>query len=314
MVLRTAITALGWDPSTVSNYTAGLVNVRTNSNKLKKAIGNKFFEKGDKLGKKLGNVSANGAVFKIIGKSPSTQTHRVLKIVKSNSNPNREFRFQKRAGNFNLAPKVHKVKKNIPISVDLASKFFSEPLTQNNINRGEVKIGAIIMNNLQQKSDETVWSFNDYMTSLTNNNKKIELLSDLWSMVMKLEKLGITHGDLHPWNVYVVQGTNKPRVVIIDFGRSTNIPMRTRTMSRGDIFTRRNVIPNQNYGSIFFTPSVGNGNVPVILDKSKINMLANMYKVNKEKAKEKAMEKTKNFLKKLENPRTPRNPGRYRPY
>jgi predicted Ser/Thr protein kinase len=318
---RAALGAFGLTPNTVRKYSLGLVNVRTPIKRLEGAIrrsNNTFLNADEELVKKLGNTSANGAVFKIRGPDGK---FRVLKIVKSNSSPNREFKFQKLAGEYGLAPRVYKVKKNIPINLGLATQFFSAPPTKQNLNKGKVSIGAIIMNNLQKKPWETVWSFNDYMDRLSNGKtpaqrtsnreERTELLSDLWSMVLKLEKLGIVHGDLHPWNVYVVRETShaKPRVVIIDFGRSTNISTQTRSMTLNSLLTRHKVFENKEYGNQFFTPRVGKGNLPVILNKSKLKMFTNYYKVNEKNAERRAIAKTRNFLNEQAKLRRPLTPG-----
>jgi hypothetical protein len=320
---RAAAGAVGVTPNTLSRWSLGLVNVRPPINRLENTIRNSnrtFLERGEKLIKKLGNTSANGAVFQL---GRTNGKLRVLKIVRSNSNPNREFKFQKRAGNYGLAPRVLNVRTNIPINIGLARQFFSAPPTNNNVSRGKVSIGAIIMNNLRENPNDTVWSFNDFMDMLLHGDRasasrrkeqRTELLSDLWSIVLKLEKLGIVHGDLHPWNVYVVRETihSKPRVVIIDFGRSTEVSMQTRSMTLNGLLTRHKVFPNISYGNKFFTPSVANGDLPVILNKSKLKMFTNYYKVNEKNASNRAIVKTQNFLNNQATLRRPRTPGKQR--
>jgi hypothetical protein len=160
------------------------------------------------------------------------------------------------------------------------------------------------MNNLQQNRTEKVSSFNDYMESRLKppRGKEFNMLNErqymfnkLCLVVLKLKSLKILHGDLHPWNVYVIEKPGqKPKLTIIDFGRSINLPVRTRAMTAAGRVTGHNIRPNKYYGNKFYTTRVAHGEIAVIINDSKLRMLASAYKVKYDEAMTYAMAKVGN--------------------
>jgi hypothetical protein len=160
------------------------------------------------------------------------------------------------------------------------------------------------MNNLQQNRTDKVSSFNDYMESrlkpprgkeLNMRDERQYMFNKLCLMVLKLKSLKILHGDLHPWNVYVIEKPGqKPKLTIIDFGRSINLPVRTRAMTAAGRVTGHNVRKNKYYGNKFYTTRFANGEIPVIIDESKLRMFASAYKVKYDEAMAYAIAKVGN--------------------
>jgi len=195
---------------------------------LQKAIANKngrlFINAEPQM--KIGAQSVNGAIFKMKKENPyNGKPFKVMKIVKSPGGA-KEFEFQRNASKLGLAPKVYNLVKGANIPKQIANAFF---LQQSGRGVNKVKINAFTMNNLQQSNANKVSNFHNYMKKASPVNKKVAL-DELTKMVNKLGNEGISHGDLHAGNVYVVTSDGKPpRFLIIDFGRSWRVhTMNTR--------------------------------------------------------------------------------------
>jgi len=241
---------------------------------LERALENskKSFLRGKKIEEKIGSKSVNGAVFRLYGGSPGTR--KVLKIVKSPGGV-QEYSFQKNAARYKLAPNVHNSMKNVNIPVDLANKFFSQQASPKSKKAGYVKINAIIMNNLQQNKNNRVSSFNNYMMKSKSLNNKQVLFDRLTNMVYQLNNHRILHGDLHPFNIYVITNPgHPPKLYIIDFGRSLRSAMTTRSTAGSNTTHRFKATPSY-YGNMFYSK----GGTPHVLNKSKLEMMAKNYGV-----------------------------------
>ena len=226
---------------------------------------------------KIGSESVNGAIFKMKKLNPNSPGPRkVMKIVKSPGGVT-EFQFQKKASELGLSPKVYNLVKGANIPSSIANAFF-----MNKAGPGEiVKINAFTMNNLQQTNDNKVSNFHNYMISkkVSENNKNFAM-NALTKMVKKLGNYGISHGDLHAGNVYVVISPGKPpRFLIIDFGRSWMVhSMNTRrtvgTAGRVMRSATGGTVKTKKYGTLLF----GRGEIPHITNESKLREFRTAYR------------------------------------
>jgi hypothetical protein len=223
---------------------------------------------------KIGSASVNGAIFKMKGASGP---RKVMKIVKSPGGAY-EFEFQRNASRLGLAPPVYRLVKGVNLPSEVANAFFMNQAGPGKI----VKINAFTMNNLQQSNDNKVSNFHNYMKSrnVSANNKNLAM-NTLSRMVNKLGNHGISHGDLHPGNVYVVISPGKPpRFLIIDFGRSWRVhSMNTRrtvgTARRVERSATGGVVNDPNYGKLYLKRK---SNVPHIPNQNKLNEFGKVYR------------------------------------
>ena len=224
---------------------------------------------------KIGSASVNGAIFKMKG---AASPRKVMKIVKSPGGAY-EFGFQRNAARLGLAPPVYRLVRGVNIPSEVANAFFMNQAGPGKI----VKINAFTMNNLQQSNDNKVSNFHNYMKSrnVTANNKKLAM-NALTKMVKKLGSHGISHGDLHAGNVYVVISPGKPpKFLIIDFGRSWRVhSMNTRrtvgTAGRVERSATGGVVNDPNYGKIYLKRK---SNTPHIKNEYKLNQFRTEYGV-----------------------------------
>jgi hypothetical protein len=272
--LRKQLERLGVTPASIKSMSG--LNLRNRSViNLERALvnHNKNFLRGKEIEKKIGSKSVNGAVFKLTGGSPGTR--KVLKIVKSPGGV-QEYSFQKNVAQYKLAPNVHNSMSKVKIPIELANKFFSEPASAKSKKAGHVKINAIIMNNLQQNKRNQVSSFNNYMKNPKHSQEnKQTMFNRLKNMVGQLNNHRILHGDLHPFNIYVITNPgHPPKLYIIDFGRSLRSAMTTRSTAGSNTTHRFQATPS-HYGKMFYSK----GGTPHVLNTSKLEMMATNYGV-----------------------------------
>ena len=228
---------------------------------------------------KIGSESVNGAIFKMKKLNPNIPGPRkVMKIVKSPGGVT-EFEFQKSASRLGLSPKVYNLVKGANIPSSIANAFFMNKAGPGKI----VKINAFTMNNLQQTNDNKVSSFHNYMKSknVPKSNKQLAF-EMVQQMVRKLGNYGISHGDLHARNVYVVISKgNPPKLLIIDFGRSWRVhSMNTRrtvgTASRVKRIATGGTVNNNIYGKLYYRKR---NDVPHIPNYNKLTEFRTAYRV-----------------------------------
>lgn len=246
---------------------------------LQKAITNKngkLFKNAEPQ-MKIGAVSVNGAIFKMKKINPyNMKPFKVMKIVKSPGGV-KEFEFQRNASAKGLAPKVYNLVKGANIPARVANAFFLQQAGRG-VNR--VKINAFTMNNLQQSNDNKVSNFHTYMKKASPANRRVAL-GELKNMINKLGNEGISHGDLHAGNVYVVISPGElPRFLIIDFGRSWKVHRMNTRRTVGTANRARRTAAGSYQDPDFGSLLVRQGNAtPHILNKRKFEEFMNAYRV-----------------------------------
>ena len=228
--------------------------------------------------KKIGSVSANGAIFQMKKLNLKNNSPRkVLKIVKSPGGA-QEYILQRIAARYGLSPRVYKLVKRVPINSNVANAFFSNKSSGND---RPVNINAFLMNNLAQNNRNKVMNFHNFMENpnISNVNKRKQFIQ-LKRMVQQLGRQRISHGNLHPGNVYVVMRSNgSTKLYIIDFGRSLALPMNTRrTAGEARVLRMHTVgqMTNNRYGLRVYPKKMRyTGH---IVDSSKLDLFGKYYK------------------------------------
>jgi hypothetical protein len=229
---------------------------------------------------KIGSVSANGAIFKMEKKPRynrgSPTPYKVMKIVKSPGG-SQEYAFQKKAARRGISPQVYNLVTGVKIPSTLANKFFRNSHTPGR----PVNINAFLMNNLQQSNANKVTNFHNYMKKAKPTNRQAAF-NKLKTMVNTMGNHGISHGDLHAGNIYVILSPGKPpKLLIIDFGRSWTVhTMNTRRTAGTANRTKRTatggMVKNNVYGNLYFQ---GKNVIPHILNRDKLKQFRNAYGV-----------------------------------
>ena len=257
-------------------------NIRRSEIKnLENAIKNKnnIFFGIERPEKKIGSVSANGAIFQMKKLKPNLNNspRKVLKIVKSPGGA-QEYKLQSIAARSGLSPRVYRLVKRVPINSNVANAFFSNKSSGND---RPVNINAFLMNNLAQNNRNKVMNFHNFMENpnISNVNKRKQFIQ-LKRMVQQLGRERISHGNLHPGNVYVVMRSDgSTKLYIIDFGRSLALPMNTRrTAGEGRVRRMHTVGPmtNNQYGVRVYPKKMRyTGHV---VDSSKLDLFRKYYK------------------------------------
>ena len=240
--------------------------INANLKSLSTNLNSKNFFKGVPIAK-IGTNSVNGAIFAM---QMNNGSRKVLKIIHHPLGKS-EYTFQKKAAG--ISPQVYQLKTGIELTPKYGSFFKKSP--PNN------KINAFLMNNLQKNATNTVLSLKEFFGSASNANKT-KVFNMLKAKVSKLSNLGIEHANLHEGNAYVIiKPDGSLDVMIIDYGRSKNVGMATRSYisgkESGKVSQRFGGL-SKNYPAVYGPIYQTKKSVyPVILNRNKLAKMKTNY-------------------------------------
>ncbi len=242
---------------------------------------------GNKISGRIGNKSANGAVFS------TTNNKVVVKVtpyIRRNQVSNREYSIQKALGELGIAPRMLNYK-TVNVNKETLSKLFSNRTISAN------KLAVFKMNHLKQNANNRIISLANYLETRPDKRINLSTYKTIFGYVKQLQNLGISHSNLHFGNIYIIlDSTGKIKdVKFIDFGRSKYLGPRLRKQSRENYSLRGAEGRFNNKSKAFFSPHGtgrrSNMNMLYVLNKYYYKTLMN---INNEKEKlEKLKKKNK---------------------
>jgi len=243
---------------------------------------------GVKITGRIGNKSANGAVFS------TTNNKIVVKVtpyIRRNQVSNREYNIQKTLGALGIAPRMLNYK-TVNVNNATLSKLFSNRTINAN------KLAVFKMNHLKQNANNSIISLANYLETRPGKRINLPTYKTIFGYVKQMQNLGISHSNLHFGNIYIIlDSTGKIKdVKLIDFGRSKYLGARLRKQSRENYALRGAEGKFNNETKAFFSPGRtgrrSNMNMLYLLNKLYYKYLMNL---NNEKEKmEKLKKKKKN--------------------
>ena len=231
----------------------------SNTNALLQTMQNAHLKHFPKPTKRIGTLSANGAVF------ATNNPKYVIKAIPQDAK--REAVIQKLLSNHGIAPKLY-TSKMIPIRNNRSTIIFGAR-PQN------AHVTLLLMNHMGRYGRFETAS--NYFNKYPNNSNTARMVRN---KMKKMHNLGIHHGDFHDENFYIIRDSNGKvkDVLIIDYGRADILPRKIRTDTTQQTVNRmlyeRIKVKNKHYGNLYYK---NDKNTAAIRNNQKMarNMLPN---------------------------------------